>query len=409
MPRLTHKLTETVVSKLKAPDPSGKQRLYWCSDLKGFGVLVSGATNTKTYVVQREVGGRTRRITIGPANVLTVAEARRQAERVLADLIRGIDPKAGKRGALTLRGALNAYIAGRPGLRPKSVAHYRASIEQYLTSWLDRPLRDIEPEMIEARHREIAAEVAGAGRFSGAATANGAMRAFRVLWNFAADREPSLPANPVARLKKQWFPVPRRERVLRADELSVFHTAVMALPNPVHRDYLLFLLFTGLRRREAAGLRWADVDLSEKLIRIPATRTKAGRKLDLPMSDVVFDMLVARRSLGNARYVFPSSSASGHVEEPRFALRQITVATGIHVSPHDLRRTFITIAESTDISPLALKALVNHSLGSDVTSGYVIMNVERLREPAQRVADRIKALCGISAPEGTVALRRSTP
>jgi hypothetical protein len=34
-------------------------------------------------------------------------------------------------------------------------------------------------------------------------------------------------------------------------------------------------------------------------------------------------------------------------------------------------------------------------LGSDVTSGYVIMNVERLREPAQKVADRLKEMCGI--------------
>ena len=48
------------------------------------------------------------------------------------------------------------------------------------------------------------------------------------------------------------------------------------------------------------------------------------------------------------------------------------------------------------MSPLALSALVNHSLGRDVTSGYVVMTAERLREPAQRVCNRIKALCGIS-------------
>jgi hypothetical protein len=42
-------------------------------------------------------------------------------------------------------------------------------------------------------------------------------------------------------------------------------------------------------------------------------------------------------------------------------------------------RTF-TVAEATDISPMALKALVNHSLGSDVTSGYIQITAERLRE-----------------------------
>jgi hypothetical protein len=43
--------------------------------------------------------------------------------------------------------------------------------------------------------------------------------------------------------------------------------------------------------------------------------------------------------------------------------------------------------ESTEMSVYALKALVNHSLGGDVTTGYVQHSTERLRVPAQRVAD----------------------
>ena len=87
----------------------------------------------------------------------------------------------------------------------------------------------------------------------------------------------------------------------------------------------------------------------------------------------------------------------------------MAAACGIEISAHDLRRTFITIAESADISPLALKALVNHALGSDVTSGYVQMTTERLREPAQKVADKMKGCCGIAPPEGAVSLRRDRP
>ena len=83
----------------------------------------------------------------------------------------------------------------------------------------------------------------------------------------------------------------------------------------------------------------------------------------------------------------------------------VAEATGIRVSVHDLRRTFITVAESTDISPYALKALVNHSLGNDVTSGYVQITVERLREPAQRVCDKMMELCGIKPPEGVARMR----
>jgi integrase len=78
----------------------------------------------------------------------------------------------------------------------------------------------------------------------------------------------------------------------------------------------------------------------------------------------------------------------------------VAAATNIRVSVHDLRRTYITVAESTDMSVLALKALVNHSLGKDVTVGYIQMTAERLRVPAQRVADRLKSLIGIESVGG---------
>ena len=123
------------------------------------------------------------------------------------------------------------------------------------------------------------------------------------------------------------------------------------------------------------------------------------------MSSFVRDLLVARRALGTeGQWVFPADSRSGHIAEPKFPLRLVAKATGIAISVHDLRRTFITVAESSDISPLALKALVNHALGGDVTSGYVQITTERLREPAQRVCDLMMRLCGIDIPPDVAKL-----
>jgi hypothetical protein len=49
---------------------------------------------------------------------------------------------------------------------------------------------------------------------------------------------------------------------------------------------------------------------------------------------------------------------------------------------------------------------VNHAIGGDVTGGYVIMPVERLREPVQRIADRLQTLCGLLPVEGVAKLKR---
>jgi integrase len=216
------------------------------------------------------------------------------------------------------------------------------------------------------------------------------------LWNFALDRAPDLPANPIRRLRKQWFPALPRTRMVPFADLPKFYQAVGNLSNAVWRDYLLLLLHTGLRRREASSLTWADIDLPGRVIRIPGIRAKNGVPLNLPMSSFVHDLLVTRRRESQGRFVFEADSHSGHLEEPRSALQQIAEASGIVISCHDLRRTFATIAESSDISPLALRIMLNHALPrNDVTANYVQMTTERLREPVKRVCNKLMELCAV--------------
>ena len=402
---MAEKLNKAAIKKLCAPDPNGKQRLVWDSELKGFGILVSGKTDALTYVVQRRLpDGKTRRVTVGAAAEFErVEDARRKAGKLLSELREGRDPKAERRKAAARDKTLGAwaelYLKAKKSLRPRSIEEYRRSIDRHLDGWLDRPLRTITPDMVEQRHEAI-------GKRAGHAAANNAMRALRAIWNHVLDRDDSLPANPVRRLKDDgWFKLTPRERLVRSDELPVFYAAVDALPSRTATDYLKLLLFTGLRRREAAALRWSEVDFGQRVIRLPAGRTKADRKLDLPMTSFVRDLLIAQRAIGvEEPWVFPAASESGHLEEPKFPLTLVAKQTGITVSVHDLRRTWITIAESTDISPLALKALVNHALGNDVTSRYVQMTVERLREPAEKVCRRMMELCGLEKPEGIAKL-----
>ena len=139
---------------------------------------------------------------------------------------------------------------------------------------------------------------------------------------------------------------------------------------------------------------WDEIDLRNRTLRIAAARMKGKRPLDLPLTDYVHNLLTARRELGKDKYVFPANSASGHIEEPKFPLNQVALTCGVRVSVHDLRRTYLTVAESCDVSSMVMKALVGHSNGSDVTAGYVQMSVDRLREPAQRITDKMKALTG---------------
>jgi integrase len=403
MPRL--KLTQAAIRRLQ-PDPNGRQVLYWDTEQRGFGVLVSGKTNARSYVVQREVNGLTRRVTLGTVQEYEAAErtlqdARHQAAELVLEMRNGKDPKArrGPKAGITLRAVLERYLEEEQ-LSANSKALYRHWIQHWLNDWLDQPLRNITPEMVESRFRRIKTIVASRANGSaqtsepGAGTANAVMRALRALWNHAQDTVPDLPPTPV-KLKKRWFAVPERERNVSGDQLAKFYRAVTDLPSTTMRDYILLLLFTGLRKAEAAGLKWADLDFSQRIIRLPARRTKAKRKLDLPMSRYVYDLLAARRAIGveNA-FVFPGNGAAGHLTDPKSALHGVGGMCGVYVSPHDLRRTFVTVAAQCRIPPMALSGLVNHSVGTGITAGYARLNTADLAEAMEIISERILELCG---------------
>ena len=119
----------------------------------------------------------------------------------------------------------------------------------------------------------------------------------------------------------QIFPERRREKIVRSEDMPKFYEAVRGRNNAVARDLLLLILFSGLRVTEASSLKWEDVDLPLRVIRVKAGSTKADRKLDLPMSDAVRDMLIARRFVGDAKFVFPGEK--GHIRGARSQLDAI--------------------------------------------------------------------------------------
>ncbi|MEP6880001.1 MAG: tyrosine-type recombinase/integrase, partial [Nitrosospira sp.] len=162
---------------------------------------------------------------------------------------------------------------------------------------------------------------------------------------------------------------------------------IMSKQSALVADYLLFLLLTGLRRQEAATLKWSDIDLRGRSFTIRDTKNR--EPLTLPLTDFVYSLLEKREATADSDYVFAGNGKAGYLIEPRHQVQKVIEASGVPFTLHDLRRSYITIAESIDISAYALKRLVNHKMSNDVTAGYIVNDVERLREPMQRITNYI--------------------
>ena len=395
------KLTAQFVRDL--PFARTGQSLIIDDALPGFGVRVGA--RSKSYFAESRVKGRTRRVTLGRADTLTLNDARKLAMKALAEMADGKDRNAQLRQdrakLMTLGQAVDGWLSERAH-RERTAVTYRATMQREFGDWLDMEMRRITPKLFQARFHEIMARTS-----AGAALA---VRTFKSCWNWAradvtdGDGNPLLPECPANVVKaKKLMPKAKRKQSFVSD-WSAFFKALDALETNSnrHRDagenfkaFMELLARTGMRMGEAAHLRWADVDMTAKTFTIPAERAKNGEALTLPMSDQTFALFQGLRERTEGELYIWGASPYG---DPRKTLTAYREALGWPVQFHDLRRSFATIATDLDLQQSKVTRLLNHATGGNVTLGYqVSKNPETLRPSVQRISDFIDEERGIES------------
>lgn len=163
-------------------------------------------------------------------------------------------------------------------------------------------------------------------------------------------------------------------------------------------------MLTGSRKLEGLTLETEQVDLKNKTYTVLDPKNR--RPITLPLPKYLHEVLKNRiEKQGEAKYVFPGDGPKGHFTEPKRQIAKIIEDSKVKFTLHDLRRLYITTADALDLSVFAIKQLVNHSTGQDTTGGYIISNVERLREPMQKIEDRLLLMAGAKRPGKVVRIK----
>ncbi len=402
MKKLTQKLVDSVVL------PRQKCVILRDTELKGFGLRVS--PNSRSYVVEARVNGKSKRLTVGRADLLSVEEARNKAIAMLAQMTTGTDPQEENRkleaSTITLGEVLDHYLTVQR-LRPGTVVGTRRLINKHLRSWLGKSLTSITPEMVQTRHNELGA--------IGQSTANTVIKKLGTLINFAANNCGLVMENPVMIMNKNraWFKLIKSPVVIPDHQLPAWYAAVSSLKQTKVRDFFLLLLFTGLRRTEALTLRWSDIDFESQTLTIRPELSKNFCEHKLPLNDFLLALLTERKAKCNGSiWVFPRSRfPEQHMSNPQDAVAFVAKYSGVRFSPHSCRRSFATIASRMGIPHPIVRKLLNHSQVPDLTCQYIIIGTECLREPMQRISEKLLELMGCAAdawlPNENVSTKRS--
>ena len=344
---------------------SGRGYIAYDTKLDGFRCVVG--QKTKLLVLQterRELGGRRQSVykRLGDPRHTSIDAARADALDELARLTRLTKPEA--RAGTTFGEAWQGFQAQlrKKKRSDRTVADYTQKFDQHLAPTFAKvALADITRADVTRLHDRLTRDV-------GPYAANGVCRVAHAVYRYAVlEMEvPDLkPLNPF-RSYNLHNPEKPRQTGMSERDLPAWFRAVLALDNPVMREFNVLALLTGLRRRDLTTMRWENVQKGH--IDIP--QPKNGRPSRIPISPPIARFLRRLRDIGKVlpedchQWVFPSpSSKSGHVEEPKNKI--------LNKSPHALRHTFRGMCAGAKISTIHSKLLMLHAVGQDVHDEYM--------------------------------------
>lgn len=451
------RLTKRTVDSLP---PVEKPRIFFDSELKGFGLRVTPA-GLKTFVVEYRPGGggrgvAKRRLKLGSYGELTPDQARDLARDALADVRRGGDPagdRAAERAAPTVAEMTETWLREEVALKkkPRTAAGYAALVRNHIVPALgSRKAAAVTEADIARLHRRVGTTAPVA--------ANRTVAALSAAFSWA-QRARIVPKghNPCQGLAK--FRETRREAFLSGEELERLGNAlreaetegvpweprpdgkVKHAPREENRRTRIsphaaaairLLIFTGARLGEILGLRWAHVDMERGLLLLPDSKT--GRKaivLNAPALAILAGLprvgdfviagddpkkpradlqrpwaLVARRA-GFIEAV-EKIGTDGKPEVDRHG--QPVTEERARVRLHDLRHTHASIGAGAGLGLQMIGRLLGHTQAA-TTQRYAHLADDPVRAASEAIGARLAAAMGeplrpTTAPAEVVPLRR---
>ncbi|MDP3074749.1 site-specific integrase [Bradyrhizobium sp.] len=334
---------------LRAIEPPAKGTAdYWDTKFKGFGVRVSQG-GTKTFVLNIHKARRS----LGRYGIVSLAEARAEAKRILAQKTLGHT----RPQSITFTAAFDAFIAEKEkSRRARTIKDYQRLINLHFR---------FKGQLSEVKHGDIERRLV---RIKSKSEHNHALQNAKTFFTWAQKRR-YITDNPTVGFSPH--KIANRARVLTDAELKSIWEAT-AEPT-IHNSIVRLLILTGQRKGEIAKLIPAYYSHNQQTICLPSEVTKNGREHTLPIGSTCRSMLASCLSTATTPFLFP---ARGKTDSPfngwSKSKAALDKACGVkNWRLHDIRRTFRTLHGKLKTPPHIAERLVNHiSAQTDVEIIY---------------------------------------
>jgi integrase len=311
--------------------------------------LIVQPSGVKSFAVRYRFNGIARKLTLKSG--LSLADARKAAADAMYAIEKGTDPREAKiearaKTANTLQYVCERYLK-REGDKLRSIRDRESALRRLVFPVLGHRQIDL------IKRTEISQMLDAIEDRNGSRAADLVLSYLRKILNWYSIQSDTFSSPIVVGMGRYDIADNRRTRFLNDDEIRKLWKAT-EVDRPA-AACLRFLLLTGARKQEAAGLRWEEITGQEWLL--PAARHK-NKKVDLlrPLSAAALAIVHAQPQVGE--YVF-STIGTAPIDLDGNAARNFKKRIGISSwRIHDLRRTSRTLLSRAKIdSDIAEKCL----------------------------------------------------
>jgi integrase len=362
--------------------PAGRPKIdFFDAGQRGFMLEVRASGGKTFYQRYTDNRGRERQYKLGPADVLTLDQARRKARLVLAQALVGDDPQQQRR-------ELRAIPTLKEFVRDRYLPH----VKSYKRSWCTDetvlrlhilPLLGAQP-VDQIKNEEIS-ELLRAMRDKGYAsgTTNRVLILLRYIYNLGRKwRVAGMAQNPTLGLSTA--PDVQRDRFLSAEETQRLIAAIGEDENQTAAQAIMLLLLTGGRRNEITQAKWEYVNWERRTLLVPLS--KSGKPRAIALNGPALALLRAIPRSDNP-YIFPSPVNGKPSASLFFPWDRIRKRAGLaDVRLHDLRHSYASFLVNQGISLYVVQGLLGHA-HSRTTQRYAHLAHETLLDAAERVGD----------------------
>jgi len=343
---------------LLAECEDGKRKTDFYDDaVTGF-VLECRSTGGKTYYLRyNDQAGRLKQHKIGRYEDITVALARKTAQRLRSEVVMGGDPAAKKAQikAVPLYAELAAQHMADAELHQKSYSTTEMYVRRHIVPrWGMVRLTDIDSRAVAQWLADKRAEGLAPATVEKIRVIMGRSFELGARWGI-----PGAEKNPTRGMPRKALNN-ARERFLSAEEAARLRTAASASKNPQLRFIVDLLLLTGARVRELLDARWEHVNVERRTWLIPTSKT--GKPRHVPLSSAALAVIAELPRFNGCPWLIPNPDTQKPFVSIKHGWQGAREAAGLpDVRIHDLRHSAASFMVNSGVDLFAVGKVLGHA------------------------------------------------